>query len=125
MTIRDLRSDKVVSGVLLRGDRGKMYKLAVSRLAPEELADIRTALDTRISGGRIETSSWIPGADWRNTPYQPIFEKAALFNHDLSGLMFGLLVWEAFERHDLDWYTERFSMGGDEDRFRVYFRPEA
>ena len=43
-------------------------------------------------------------------------------NPDLAALMFGLIVWEAFERHEDDWYTERFSMGGEEDRFRVYFK---
>ena len=44
-------------------------------------------------------------------------------NLDLAALMFGLFVWEAFKRHPDDWYTERFSMGGDEDRFRVYIKP--
>ena len=39
--------------------------------------------------------------------------------------MFGLFVWEAFERHPADWFTTRFSAGGEEDRFRVYFRAGA
>lgn len=34
--------------------------------------------------------------------------------------MFDLIVWEAFERHEDDWYTDRFSIGGEKDRFRVY-----
>ena len=123
MTIMDLNSGAAVSGVLARGDRGKMYHLAVSRLSNTELIDIRHALDSRIAGSRIETASWIPGSDWRGSAYQPIYEKAARFNADMAALMFGLFVWEAFERHHLDWYTERFSMGGEEDRFRVYFRP--
>lgn len=124
MTIRDFRTGDVVTGVLKRGDRGKMFKLALSRLSDTESAAIRSELDNRIAGSRIETSSWIPGADWRGTPYQAIYEKSALSNEDLAAMMFGLFVWEAFERHPLDWYTERFSMGGEEDRFRVYFRPD-
>ncbi|WP_234052513.1 hypothetical protein [Xanthobacter sp. NM-59] len=123
MTIRDLTSDKAITGTLSSGERGRTYRLAVSRLAPEELQAIRAALDTRIAGSRIETSSWIPGADWRGTAYQPIYERAAMANPELAALMFGLFVWEAFERHPDDWYTDRFSMGGDEDRFRVYFKP--
>lgn len=44
-------------------------------------------------------------------------------NPDLAAMMFGLMVWEAFKRREDDWYTERFSMGGEEDWFRVYFKP--
>jgi hypothetical protein len=123
MTIRDMRDDRIVSGVLASGERGRTYQLLCSRLSAAELADIRDALDIRIKGSRIETASWIPGSDWRNTPYQPIYEKGARLNPDLAALMFGLIVWEAFERHEDDWYTERFSMGYEEGRFRVYFKP--
>lgn len=122
MTIRDMRDDRIVSGVLASGERGRTYQLLCSRLTAVELADIRNALDSRIEGSRIETASWIPGADWRGTPYQAIYEKGARMNPDLAALMFGLIVWEAFERHEEDWYTERFSMGHEEDRFRVYFK---
>lgn len=125
MTIRDMHSDKLVDGVLASGERGRTYRLLCSRLSPVELAEIRNALDGRIEGSRIETASWIPGADWRGTPYQAIYEKGARMNPDLAALMFGLIVWEAFERHEEDWYTERFSMGGEEDRFRVYFKPNS
>jgi hypothetical protein len=123
MTIRDLNSGNVVAGVLSRGERGRTFQLALSRLSPSETAAIRAALDQRIAGSRIETSSWIPGSDWTGTPYESIYHKAARSNFDLAAMIFGLFVWEAFERHELDWYTERFSMGGEEDRFRVYFRP--
>lgn len=122
MTIRDLSSGKAVAGVLNKGVRGQSYNLLCSRLSSEELADIRDTLDKRIEGSRIETSAWIPGSNWEGTVYHPIYEKGARMNHDLSGMMFGLLVWEAFERHPGDWYTEKFSMGGDDDRFRVYFK---
>lgn len=97
MTIRDLTTGSAVTGVLSRGDRGRTFSLALSRLAPAEVIAIRSTLDSRVAGSRIETSSWIPGADWRGTSYQPIYDKAALRNPDLAALMFGLFVWEAFE----------------------------
>ncbi|WP_157216674.1 hypothetical protein [Flavisphingomonas formosensis] len=99
MTIRDMQSGEIVSGVLASGERGRTYQLLCSRLSPVELDDIRNALDGRIKGSRIETSSWIPGADWQGTPYQAIYEKGARMNPELAALMFGLIVWEAFERH--------------------------
>ena len=117
MTIRDFYTGDAVIDVLSKGERGRTFSLALSRLAPAEVAAIRSTLDG------IETSSWIPGADWRGTSYQPIYETAAMCNPDLAALMFGLFVWEAFERHPDDWFTERFSMGGEDDRFRVYFQP--
>lgn len=122
MTICDLHSGNAVKGVLQSGKRGQTYALLLSRLSMAELSAIRAALSERIEGSRIETASWIPGADWRGTPYQVIYEKGAKLNHDVAALMFGLMVWEAFEDHEDDWYTERFSMGGEEDRFRVYFK---
>ncbi len=122
MTIRDIHSDETINGVLSSGERGRTYRLLCSRLSSAELSDVRNALEERIEGSRIETASWIPGSDWRGTPYQAIYEKGARMNTDLAALMFGLIVWEAFERHEGDWYTERFSMGGEEDRFRVYFK---
>lgn len=123
MTIRDLHGGHAVTGVLTSGERGRMHCLLLSRLDPAEAAAVRDALDGRIEGSRIETASWIPGADWRGTPYQPIYEKGARMNPEVAALMFGLMAWEAFERHEDDWYTGRFSMGGEEDRFRVYFKP--
>jgi hypothetical protein len=124
MTIRDLHNGNVVTGVLQSGERGRTYRLLQARLSPDEIAAIRDALNRRIEGRRIETASWIPGSDWRGTPYQAIYEKGARMNPDLAALMFGLMAWEAFERHEEDWYTERFSMGGEEDRFRVYFKSD-
>lgn len=123
MAILDLRSGKTITGVLSRGERARTYRLLCDRLDDADLTAIRTTLDERIAGSRIETSAWIPGNDWSGTVYDPIYQKAAAKNEELAGLMFGLLVWEAFERHPDDWYTERFSMGGEEDRFRVYFKP--
>jgi len=122
MTICDMHSGRPVTGVLSSGERGRTHRLLCSRLTTAELAAIRGALDGRVQGSRIETASWISRTDWRGTPCQPIFEKDARRNPDMAALMFGLLVWEAFERHDDDWYTERFSMGGEGDRFRVYFK---
>lgn len=122
MTIRDLMSGDAITDVLSRGERGRAFSMAIKRLSDADQLAIRSALDARIAGRRIETSSWIPGADWTGTPYQPIYDDAARQNFDLAARIFGLFVWEAFERHSDDWYTERFSMGTDEDRFRVYFK---
>lgn len=122
MTIRDLDSGRHVAGVLDNGERGATFRRALSRMSEAEVAAVRMALDDRIEGSRIETSAWIPGSDWRGTPWQPIYDVGARGSFEQAALMFGLFVWEAFDRHPADWFTTKFSAGGEEDRFRVYFR---
>jgi hypothetical protein len=75
MTIRDMHNGAAVTGVLALGERGRTFRLLCSHLSPAELADVRNALDRRIEGGRIETASWIPGADRRGAAHQPIYKK--------------------------------------------------
>ncbi len=86
------------------------------------MAAVRSALKYRIEGSRIEASAWIPGAEWRGTPWQPIYDDGARGRFEQAAMMFGLFVWGVFDRHPANWFTTRFSAGGEEDRFRVYFR---
>ncbi len=122
MTIRDLDSGRHVAGVLDKGERGATFKRALDRMSSSDVATVRAALDKRIEGSRIETSAWIPGSDWRGTPWQAIYDVGAKGSFEQAALMFGLFVWEAFDRHPADWFTTKFSAGGEGDRFRVYFR---
>lgn len=125
MSIIDFESGKPITGVLQRGSRGQMYQRLIERLSEDELSAIRAELDDRITGQEIITAGWLPGNDWRGTPFQPIYERAANQSVEQSGLMFGLLVWEAFERHPDDWFTGRFELNGVEIGSRTYWRPTA
>lgn len=122
MAILDFETGKTIVGVLQRGSRGQTYQRILDRLSTQEIQNIRDALDTMIAGDSIFTAGWMPGNDWRGTPYQAIYEKAANGSQATSGLMFGLMVWEAFERHQEDWYTGRFELNGVEIGSRTYWR---
>ncbi|MBN1516300.1 hypothetical protein JXA32_07000 [Candidatus Sumerlaeota bacterium] len=50
----------------------------------------------------IFNSSFIPGANWTGTPYQPIYEACGQ-DFEQAQLFYGLLVWEAVMLHDDDW----------------------
>lgn len=113
----------LINGVLERGARGQMYRRILVGLDAQQLATIRTALDERIEGNEIVTAGWLPGSDWRGTPYQAIYEGPAQHDHQWAGLMFGLLVWEAFERHEDRWFTGKFELNGIEIGSRTYWRP--
>jgi hypothetical protein len=45
-----------------------------------------------MSGKDIEISSFIPGAEWADTPFWPIYDKACGGDFDASRKFFGLLM---------------------------------
>jgi hypothetical protein len=47
-------------------------------------------------------SSYIPGPDWTNTPYQPLYI-ACNRNQEHSGWFFGLIVWQVIIDHPDNW----------------------
>jgi len=47
----------------------------------------------------IHTAGWMPGRHWEGTPLQPLYEIACRKNFELSGKLFGLMV---FEEHIRD-----------------------
>ncbi len=124
MTIVDFETNSPISGVLSRGERGRKYALVLTRLTPAELQAIRNELDNMIATGDIFTSSWMPGSDWNNTPFQALYDRAAQRDHQTSAMMFGLLVWEAFDRHPETWFTGKFEKDGIPISGRTYFQPQ-
>ncbi|MBB2708154.1 MULTISPECIES: hypothetical protein [Rhizobium] len=123
MTIVDFETNSPISGVLSRGERGRKYALVLARLTPAELQGIRNELDNMIASGDIFTSSWMPGSDWSNTPFQALYDRAAQRDHQTSAMMFGLFVWEAFDRHPEIWFTGKFEKDGIPISGRTYFQP--
>lgn len=99
------------------------FGLLRARLTAEQLGAAEAAIEKMIEGSEIETSSWMPGADWRGTPFQPIYEIAARYDPNLSAKLFGLLVFDIFRRREEVWYTGRFELDGKPLSGRTYFRP--
>lgn len=99
--------------------------ILLDRLSEEELAAAKNELRFKIEGDEIHTAGWMPGNDWRNTPFQPIYEKAALKNQDLAAKVFGLLVFNVFQEHGDKWLTLRAEKDGEPIGSRTYFRAKA
>lgn len=121
MPIIDLTTGHQIDGVLKRGPIGKTYSLALSRLSPVSVAAIRHALDAMILDDTNHTAGWMPGKDWRGTAFQELYDTAAKSDPKLAAMMFGIFVWEAFERHPSDWVTGRFEIDGKPIGSRTYF----
>src|SRR5260221_8609369 len=91
-----------------------------ARLSPDAYDEIIEELRRRTDGKRIEVSSWIPGDNWNETPFQPIYD--ALHDRVEAGKFFGLIVWVYFLSLEEDWYVYK---PGEDSMITgtVYFQP--
>ena len=98
------------------------FDLWKSRLSDSEFKSIVNELNNLIDGDEIHTSSWMPGNNWRNTVYEPIYTKACNLDVNLSGLCFGLFVWYVFQNRSDEWCFGKFENGGIPRKGMTYFR---
>ncbi|MCB8838386.1 hypothetical protein [Aurantimonas sp. VKM B-3413] len=114
----DMMSGKAITEVPF----GKEYRKWMARLTPAEVAAIKAELNAKIDGTEIQTAGWMPGSDWRPTPFQAIYEKAARQNSDIAARCFGLMVWEIFMERPEKWTSGRFENNGEPIGSRTYFQ---
>ena len=111
-------SGKLVTRIPHRAE----YEAWISRLSEQELDAIRQELNSRIAGGEVHTSSWIPGGDWTGTVFQPIYEKACRRDPDAAGRCFGLILWVVMMDHPDKWGYGRYEKDGVPIEGLTYFR---
>jgi hypothetical protein len=93
----------------------------MKNLEANDYAKIEESLNQQIEMNDINTSSWIPGNDWTNTVYQPIYH-ACGSNKEASGLFFGLILFNILmQRTDGVWGFGRFEKDGVLIRGTTYF----
>ena len=90
------------------------FRTFMSRMTANEIQGIKDALNEMIDGDRIHTAGWMPGSDWADTPFQPIYEKAARHSFDAAARCFGLMVWEVFMERPEKWTSGRFEKDGEQ-----------
>jgi hypothetical protein len=93
-----------------------------SKLTPTQIAEIKTAINAKLHGTEIQTSSWMPGSDWTGNAYQPIYEKAANYSERNAAICFGLFVWQVFMERPETWFVGRFEKDGELIAGLTYFR---
>jgi hypothetical protein len=100
------------------------YQRWVTRLNhinPQALQRICHELDQRFDTQDVDTSSWIPGADWSGTVFEPLY-LACGQDEVAAGLFFGLIVWHVVMDRDDCWSFGRYEKGGIPIRGMTYFR---
>jgi len=98
----------------------KEFKIWKSRLTSQEYCRLIDILTQKIDEDEIHTSSWIPGSDWSDTPYDIIWEKACHKDEQHAAFFFGLILWDAVMRHPDDWCFGKYSQHGVQGT--TYFR---
>jgi hypothetical protein len=101
------------------------YRAWCSKLTGMELQAIKDELNARIGGSPIHTSSWMPGADWTGTVFEPIYTKACSLNEDAAAKMFGLILWDVVSDREEMWACGRYQKDGVDIEGMTYFRIES
>lgn len=77
-------------------------------------------IDNKVDVGEPVTAGWIPGSDWTNTVYQPIWTACGC-NDIQAGYFFGLIVFETIMNRTDEWYFGKFSKDGRDIGSTTYF----
>jgi hypothetical protein len=78
-------------------------------------------LEERSADDQIHTAGWIPGNDWDNTVYAPIYYKSARGDHVESAKCFGLFCYVAFMQRREKWIVGKFELNGCAIGSNTYF----
>lgn len=100
----------------------KDYEAWRKHLSDEDHRAIIEEIHNRIAGTSVNVSSWIPGTDWTDTPFEAIYT-ACGNNYEASAKFFGLLTWEAFMEHEEAWVFVKGDYDDPRLRGMIYFKP--
>lgn len=85
----------------------------------DRLIDLR--LQQKNLDNQIHTAGWIPGSDWDNTVYSPIYYDACRSDSAEAAKCFGLFCYVAFMRRPEDWIVGKFELNGRAIGSNTYF----
>jgi hypothetical protein len=120
MPLIDIESGKEINRIPFR----ETFDLLRSRLTEAELDSMVTCVNELIdeAGAEIATAGWLPGSDWTDTVFAPIYTTAARQDYARSALFFGQLVWYTIMHRPERWASGRYEKDGVDIGCRTYFR---
>jgi len=95
------------------------------RLSQEDYEGVIRELNAYVDcvlaeGKECFTSSFVPGSDWTNTPYQPLYH-ACNMSVTQSGWFFGLILWQVMIDRPDKWYFKGTTSNDDDVLGKTYF----
>lgn len=113
----DINSREAITRIPHRKD----FEVWKAKLTEAEHSAIVEELNSRIGTDEVHTSSWIPGADWTDTAFEPIYS-ACNRDVDAAAKFFGLLLWVVMMEREETWAFGRYERSGIPIRGLTYFR---
>ncbi|MDR1871699.1 MAG: hypothetical protein LBS60_07215 [Deltaproteobacteria bacterium] len=98
----------------------------INRIPNREFLAIKDEINRLVdlvvdSPHELITAGWLPGNDWTGTVWEPIYIAANL-NFDLSGMIFGAIVFQVMMERDEDWSLGKYQIDGRDIGSNTYFR---
>lgn len=84
------------------------FRIWRRRLTDEQYHRIYEDLNQRIASNEIHTSSWMPGSDWSQTVFDPIYNVACQCNEEAAAKFFGLILWVVVKDRPDVWSYGRY-----------------
>jgi len=116
--IWDVYTDKEIKRI----PHKKEYDIWMSRLSSQQIEEIKEEIRQKIAGDEVATAGWIPGSDWSNTPFHPIWGTACRRDQTSAGMCFGLLVWVTLMEHEAYWGFGRYELNNVPIESMTYFK---
>lgn len=100
----------------------RQFALHRSHIGDAEYEAAVCAINDYVSNVQdVFISSHIPGNDWTDTPYQPLY-LACNHSYDQSAMFFGLIVWKVMMERQDDWYFKPAAKDEEDVIGMTYFR---
>lgn len=102
----------------------RSFQQWMRNMDPADFQRISDTLNEHINTtgkGEIITSSWIPGADWTGTPYEPIYFAAGQ-DWQSARFFYGLIVWRVMMDRPEVWSFGRYPQNPGQIIGLTYFR---
>lgn len=120
MPLIDINSGRSIKSVPYSSDFKAYRRCLTTDEFKAIVAEINRLIDD--AGAEIATAGWLPGADWTDTPFEPIYTKAAKMHQGLAGKIFGLMVWYTVMQRPERWASGKYQVDGRDIGSRTYFR---
>ena len=98
----------------------KDYDRWMKNLSSADLQKIEDELNQRFDQKSVNTAGWIPGPEWEDTVYYPIY-RACNKNVTQAGMFFGLIVWETLRNRSDVWGFGKYEIDGVQIGRMTYF----
>lgn len=99
----------------------KEYQAWMNNLSSSDLNAIEDELNNVIDNNDVVTAGWVPGSEWEDTVYYPIYEACGK-NVSCAGMFFGIIMFNLFNKRPEKWAFGRYEKDNIPIESMTYFK---